>query len=235
MCRSRQICCLQHYQNSMYMYQVSVANTVWTLPPNFKKPLTIENLLMLSPRWPNRKDERHRGGGGGGGVTCHDFGYGRAAGAPEPHPIHIHVLGQVKKHDPFIYFPYRKLTPFIHVYFFFKFYPFIYFLGENDTPLIYFWCENDTHSYTWRSEKYTPSSRTFVYTFIMEVNTPPPHRDEHIGRSLVQWYLLAKPCTDNFQNITYIFMHILLWMNVMLDYICMGFTELCGTGKKRKT
>ena len=30
-----------------------------------------------------------------------------------------------EKHDPFIYFPYRKLTPFI--YFLFKFYPFITF------------------------------------------------------------------------------------------------------------
>ena len=69
-----------------------------------------------------------------------------------------------EKHDPFIYFPYRKLTPFIYyfwkltpfIYYFFKFYPFIYFSGEKDTPLIYFWCKNDTHSYTGRPEKYTP-------------------------------------------------------------------------------
>ena len=53
---------------------------------------------------------------------------------------------------------------------FFTSYPFIYFLGEKDTPLIYFWCENDNHSYTWRPEKYTPSSRTSVYI----VNHPPP-------------------------------------------------------------
>ena len=26
----------------------------------------------------------------------------------------------------------------------------------------------------------------------------------------------------------------LLWMNVMLDFICMGFTELWGTGSKQK-
>ena len=29
-------------------------------------------------------------------------------------------------------------------------------------------------------------------------------------------------------------MHPLLWMNVMLDFICMGFTELWGTGSKPK-
>ena len=67
--------------------------------------------------------------------------------------------------------PIWKLTPL--TYFFFQIYPFIYFLGEKDTPLIYFWCENYTHSYTWRPEKYIPYSRTSVYNFIMEV-TPPP-------------------------------------------------------------
>ena len=90
-----------------------------------------------------------------------------------------------EKHDPFIYFPYRKLTPFIYCFLkidpiyilFFKFYPFIYFLVEKDTPLIYFWCKNDTHSYTGRPEKYTHSSRTSVYTFIMEVTPPPLPRE----------------------------------------------------------
>ena len=28
-------------------------------------------------------------------------------------------------------------------------------------------------------------------------------------------------------------MHILLWMNVMLDFICMGFAELGETGNKQ--
>ena len=85
-----------------------------------------------------------------------------------------------EKHDPFIYFPYRKLTPFI--YYFWKLTPFIYYFS------------NFTHSYTFRVKKiphwYTfdvkmipihilgglksipHSSRTSVYTFIMEV-TPP--------------------------------------------------------------
>ena len=48
----------------------------------------------------------------------------------------------------------RYFSNFTHSYttVFFKFYPFIYFLGETDTPLIYFWSENDTHSYTWRPD-----------------------------------------------------------------------------------
>ena len=29
-------------------------------------------------------------------------------------------------------------------------------------------------------------------------------------------------------------MHILLWMNVMLDFICTGFAELWGMGRERK-
>ena len=81
-------------------------------------------------------------------------------------PIHILPISKI---DP-IHILFLKIDP-IHILFF-KFYPFIYFLGEKDTPLIYFWCKNDTHSYTGRPEKYTHSSRTSVYTFIMEV-TPP--------------------------------------------------------------
>ena len=30
-------------------------------------------------------------------------------------------------------------------------------------------------------------------------------------------------------------MHPLLWMNVMLNFICMGFAELWAMGRKRKT
>ena len=69
-----------------------------------------------------------------------------------------------EKHDPFIYFPYRKLTPFI--YYFWKLTPFIYYFSNfthsytfrvKKIPHWYtFWCKNDTHSYTGRPEKYTP-------------------------------------------------------------------------------
>ena len=65
-------------------------------------------------------------------------------------PIHILPTSKI---DP-IYILFLKIDP-IHILFF-KIYPFIYFLGEKDTPLIYFWCKNDTHSYTGRPEKYTP-------------------------------------------------------------------------------
>ena len=69
---------------------------------------------------------------------------------------------------PFIYmyFPRRKLYPFIC---YFSNFTHSYTFWWKDTPLIYFWSENDTHPYTWRHEKYTHSSRTSVYTFIMEV------------------------------------------------------------------
>ena len=69
----------------------------------------------------------------GGGVTCYDFGYGRAAGVSGPYPIHI--LGEVKN-IPIRIHPIAKIVP-IHILFL-KIYPFIYFLGEKDTPLIYF-------------------------------------------------------------------------------------------------
>ena len=87
----------------------------------------------------------------GGGGTCHGFGYGCAAGVPGPHPIHIH--GKVKKQT--------------HSYTFHN--------------------ENCTHSYTYFDVKMIPihilgglkriphSSRTSVYTFIMEVNPHTPH------------------------------------------------------------
>ena len=93
-----------------------------------------------------------------------------------------------EKHDPFIYFPYRKLTPFIYFFLkidpihilFFKFYPFIYFLGEKDTPLIYFWCKNDTHSYTGRPEKYTPF-QPHICIYLYNGSYPPP-----VGKSFIQ-------------------------------------------------
>ena len=71
------------------------------------------------------------------GLACHDFGYGRATGDPRPRPIHI--LGEVKKKQTHSYthvLPISKIVP-IHILFF-KFYSFIYFLGEKDTSLIYF-------------------------------------------------------------------------------------------------
>ena len=85
-----------------------------------------------------------------------------------------------EKHDPFIYFPYRKLTPFI--YYFWKLTPFIYFFS-NFTHSYTFWVKKIPHWYTFDVKmipihilgglKSIPhSSRTSVYTFIMEV-TPP--------------------------------------------------------------
>ena len=88
----------------------------------------------------------------------------------EKHVIPIHIL-PISKIDP-IHILFLKIDP-IHILFF-KFYPFIYFLGEKDTPLIYFWGKNDTHSYTGRPESIPHSSRTSVYTCIMEVTPPPP-------------------------------------------------------------
>ena len=105
------------------------------------------------------------GGGGGVGVNL-PWSCGWSPRTPP-----IHILGEVKKNRPIYLLPISKIVP-IHILFF-KFYSFIYFLCEKDTPLIYFWSENDTHLFTRRPEKYIPSSRTSVYTFIMEV-TPPP-------------------------------------------------------------
>ena len=66
-----------------------------------------------------------------------------------------------------------KIDP-IHILFFI-FYLFIYFLGEKDTPLIYFWCEKMIPIHILGGLKSIPhSSRTSVYTFIMEVTHPPP-------------------------------------------------------------
>ena len=100
-----------------------------------------------------------------------------------------------EKHDPFIYFPYRKLTPFI--YYFWKLTPFIYYFS------------NFTHSYTFRVKKiphwYTfdvkmipihilgglksipYSSRTSVYTFIMEVTPSWFQVRPEMERKIVLW------------------------------------------------
>ena len=87
-----------------------------------------------------------------------------------------------EKHDPFIYFPYRKLTPFI--YYFRKLTPFIYYFS-NFTHSYTFGVKKIPHWYTFDVKmipihilgglKSIPhSSRTSVYTFIMEVTPPPP-------------------------------------------------------------
>ena len=82
-----------------------------------------------------------------------------------------------EKHDPFIYFPYRKLTPFI--YYVRKLTPFIYYFS-NFTHSYTFWVKKIPHWYTFDVkmipihilgglENIPHSSRTSVYTFIMEV------------------------------------------------------------------
>ena len=87
-----------------------------------------------------------------------------------------------EKHDPFIYFSYRKLTPFI--YYFWKLTPFIYYFS-NFTHSYTFWVKKIPHWYTFDVKmipihilgglKSIPhSSRTSVYTFIMEVTPPWP-------------------------------------------------------------
>ena len=102
-----------------------------------------------------------------------------------------------EKHDPFIYFPYRKLTPFI--YHFWKLTPFIYYFS-NFTHSYTFWVKKISHYYT-LDVKMIPihilgglksiphSSRTSVYTFIMEVTPPPPPVCVHLSRGLyINWY-----------------------------------------------
>ena len=82
-------------------------------------------------------------------------------------PIHILPTSKI---DP-IHILFLKIDP-IHILFF-KIYPFIYFLGEKDTPLIYFWCKNDTHSYTGRPEKYTPF-QPHICIYLYNGSYPPP-------------------------------------------------------------
>ena len=108
----------------------------------------------------------------GGGVTCHDFGYGLATGDPGPRSIYI--LGEVKlkinqTHSYTHVLPISKIVQ-IHILFS-KFYSFIYFLGEKDTPLIYFWGENHTHLYTWMPEN--PAARLYIPNTPQWLPTPP--------------------------------------------------------------
>ena len=86
-----------------------------------------------------------------------------------------------EKHDPFIYFLSQKDTPFIH--YFLKDTPFIYYFIDF-TYSYTFWAKKIPHWYTFEVKMITihilgglksipHSSRTSVYTFIMEVNPPP--------------------------------------------------------------
>ena len=108
-----------------------------------------------------------------------------------------------EKHDPFIYFPHRKLTPFI--YYFWKLTPFIYYFSKF-THSYTFWVKTIPHWYTFDVKmipmhilgglKSIPhSSRTSVYTFIMEVTPPCTHHSDTqistISNRLIQ-FLLGK-------------------------------------------
>ena len=108
--------------------------------------------------------------GGGGGVNLPWF-WVRMCGWSLRTPSHSYTRPS-EKHDPFIYFPYRKLTPFI--YFF-----------SNFTHSYTFLVKKIPHWYTFDVKmipihilgglKSIPqSSRISVYTFIMEVTPPPP-------------------------------------------------------------
>ena len=65
------------------------------------------------------------------------------AGVPET-PPHSYTRPS-EKHDPFIYFPYRKLTPFM--YYFWKLTPFIHYFS-NFTHSYTFWVKKIPHWYT---------------------------------------------------------------------------------------
>ena len=106
---------------------------------------------------------------GGGGIL--PWFWARTCGWSPRTPPHSYTRRNLKN-GPIHILPLSKIVP-IHLLFF-KCYPYICFLGEKDTPLIYVWCEDDSHSYTRRPEKYTPSSRTSVYSFTMEVTPPVP-------------------------------------------------------------
>ena len=116
----------------------------------------------------------------GGGVNLPWF-WVRMCGWGPRTPPHSYTRPS-EKHDPFIYFPCRKLTPFI--YYFWKLAPFIYYFS-NFTHSYTFWVKKIPHRYTFDVKmipihilgglKSIPHfSRTSVYTFIMEVNPPPP-------------------------------------------------------------
>ena len=116
-----------------------------------------------------------------GGVTCHDLGYGCAGWkSPEPHPIHI--PGQVKNmtHS---YTSHIENWP--HSYTIFENWPHSYTIFQILPIHILFGLKKIPHWYTFDVKmipihilgglKSIPhSSRTSVYTFIMEVTPPPP-------------------------------------------------------------
>ena len=152
-------------------------------------------------------------GGGGGHLP---WFWVRMCGWSPRTPPHSYTRPS-EKHDPFIYFPYRKLTPFI--YYFWKLTPFIYYFSnfthsytfwvKKDTPLIYFWCKNDTHSYTGRPEKYTPF-QPHICIYLYNGSYPPvtPNRRTTIGSP---WTI----CSEYFE--------LKDWMDVYI------YSELKGT------
>ena len=120
-------------------------------------------------------------GGGGGNLP---WFWVRMCGWSPRTPPHSYTRPS-EKHDQFIYFPYRKLTPFI--YYFWKLTPFIYYFS-NFTHSYTFWVKKIPHRYTFDVKmipihilgglKSIPhSGRTSVYTFIMEVTPVSSLRD----------------------------------------------------------
>ena len=114
--------------------------------------------------------------GGGGNLP---WFWVRMCGWSPRNPPHSYTRLS-EKHDPFIYFLSQKDTPFI--YYFSKDTPFIYYFLDF-TYSYTFWAKKIPHWYTFEVKmipihilgglKSIPhSSRTSVYTFIMEV-TPP--------------------------------------------------------------
>ena len=79
--------------------------------------------------------------GGGGNLPCF---WVRMCGWSPRTPPHSYTRPS-EKHDPFIYFPYRKLTPFI--YYFWNLTPFIYYFS-NFTHSYTFWVKKIPHWYT---------------------------------------------------------------------------------------
>ena len=145
-------------------------------------------------------------GGGGGNLP---WFWVRMCGWSPRTPPHSYTRPS-EKHDPFIYFPYRKLTPFI--YYFWKLTPFIYYFS-NFTHSYTFWVKKIPHWYTFDVKmipihilgglKSIPhSSRTSVYTFIMEVTPPPPPRALTIYIVLV--YVIKRrsgKCVYTYKNV----------------------------------
>ena len=131
---------------------------------------------VYSAMWRNEMNEiwdaRNHGEGGG---NLPWFWVRMCAWGPRTPPHSYTRLSE--KHDPFIYFLNQKDTPFI--YYFLKDTPFIYYFLDF-TYLYTFWVKKIPHWYTFEVKmipihilgglKSIPhSSRTSVYTFIMEV------------------------------------------------------------------